>query len=116
MDLAGLEPDTLYFYRVGDPYLGSMSDEHFFTTMPAPGPASFPTRIGVIGDIGLTYNSTSTFDHLVQNRPDLVLMVGDLTYADLYVTNGTGSSSYSQTFPDTPIHETYQPRWDLWGR
>ncbi|BFI25732.1 acid phosphatase type 7 [Marchantia polymorpha subsp. ruderalis] len=114
--MTGLEPDTLYFYRVGDPYLGSMSDEHFFTTMPAPGPASFPTRIGVIGDIGLTYNSTSTFDHLVQNRPDLVLMVGDLTYADLYVTNGTGSSSYSQTFPDTPIHETYQPRWDLWGR
>ncbi|KAL3684894.1 hypothetical protein R1sor_002916 [Riccia sorocarpa] len=114
--LTGLKPETKYYYKVGDPYLGAMSEERSFTTLPVPGPKSFPARIGVIGDIGLTYNSTSTFDHLMMNQPELVLMVGDLVYADLYVTNGTGAASYSKEFSDTPIHETYQPRWDLWGR
>lgn len=114
--MKGLEPSTKYFYRVGDPSIPALSKELSFTTLPVPGPASFPTSIAVIGDLGLTYNSTSTFDHLVQNNPDLVLMVGDMVYADLYVTNGTGSSSYGSSFPDTPIHETYQPRWDFWGR
>ncbi|KAL2653087.1 hypothetical protein R1flu_021215 [Riccia fluitans] len=114
--LTGLKPETKYYYQVGDPYLGAMSHELSFTTLPLAGPKSFPARIGVIGDLGLTYNSTSTLDHLMMNKPDLVLMVGDLVYADLYVTNGTGAASYSRAFPDTPIHETYQPRWDLWGR
>lgn len=113
--IKGLEPNTKYFYRVGDPSIAALSKELSFTTLPLPGPASFPQSIAVIGDLGLTYNSTSTIDHLMKNNPELVLMVGDLVYADLYVTNGTGSSSFSQ-FTDAPTHETYQPRWDLWGR
>lgn len=94
-----------------------MSGEYVFKTMPEPGPANYPTRIAVIGDLGLTYNSTSTIDHLRQNNPDLVLLVGDLSYANLYITNGTGSDDYGRSFGDTtPIHETYQPRWDMWQR
>jgi acid phosphatase type 7 len=116
--LQGLEPGTRYVYRCGDPAIpDAMSDVHAFRTMPAVGPGSYPERIAVVGDLGLTYNTTSTVDHLVRNRPDLVLLLGDVCYANLYLTNGTGADCYSCTFAkSTPIHETYQPRWDYWGR
>lgn len=114
--LTGLDPNTLYYYRCGDPSIPSMSDIYSFKTMPVSGPRSYPSRVAVVGDLGLTYNSTSTINHLTRNKPDLVLMVGDLSYANLYLTNGTSSDCYSCSFSDTPIHETYQPRWDYWGR
>ena len=43
----------------------------------------------------------------------VVLLVGDLTYSDSYHTNG------ALRFPEPPTTtylETYQPRWDAWGR
>lgn len=113
---SGLEPSTLYYYRCGDPSIPAMSEIHYFKTMPVSTPKSYPRRIALIGDLGLTYNSTSTVEHLKRNNPDLIMMVGDVCYANLYLTNGTGSDCYSCSFPDTPIHETYQPRWDYWGR
>jgi len=70
----------------------------------------------VVGDLGLTYNTTSTVNHMISNHPDLILLVGDASYANMYLTNGTGSDCYSCSFSNTPIHETYQPRWDYWGR
>lgn len=115
--ITGLKPETTYYYRCGDPTLSAMSDEHTFKTLPLPGPSSYPKRIAVIGDLGMTYNSSSTLRHLRENDPDLVLMVGDLSYANLYITNGTGTNDYGQNFRSiTPIHETYQPRWDMWQR
>ncbi|KAK4404153.1 Purple acid phosphatase 15 [Sesamum angolense] len=114
--LTALEPNTIYHYRCGDPSIPAMSEIYYFKTMPISTPKSYPSRIAVVGDLGLTYNSTSTIEHLTSNKPDLVLMIGDLCYANLYLTNGTGSDCYSCSFPDTPIHETYQPRWDYWGR
>lgn len=113
---AGLQPNTLYYYRCGDPTIPAFSDIYSFKTMPDSGPTNYPTRIAVVGDLGLTYNTTSTITHLTGNKPDLVLLVGDVTYANLYLTNGTGSDCYSCSFSQTPIHETYQPRWDYWGR
>ncbi|KAG8499834.1 hypothetical protein CXB51_006483 [Gossypium anomalum] len=114
--LTGLKPNTLYYYQCGDPSIPAMSDVHYFRTMPASGPRSYPGRIAIIGDLGLTYNTTSTIDHLMSNVPNLVLLIGDASYANLYLTNGTGVDCYSCAFSDTPIHETYQPRWDYWGR
>ncbi|CAO2839920.1 unnamed protein product [Amaranthus hypochondriacus] len=114
--LTGLKPSTLYYYRCGDPYLSAMSGLLHFRTMPIPGPNSYPAKIAVVGDLGLTYNSTATISHVASNNPDLLLLVGDVTYANLYLTNGTGSDCYSCSFPQSPIHETYQPRWDYWGR
>ncbi|KAM7253315.1 hypothetical protein ACFE04_025933 [Oxalis oulophora] len=114
--LKGLKPETLYYYKCGDPSVPAMSDVYYFKTMPAPGPHSYPRRIAIMGDMGLTYNTTSTVDHLISNDPDLILLIGDVTYANLYLTNGTGSDCYSCSFSQTPIHETYQPRWDYWGR
>ncbi|KAM5563075.1 purple acid phosphatase 15 [Rosa sericea] len=114
--LTGLKPNTKYFYRCGDPSIPAMSEIYHFKTMPVPGPKSYPKRIAIVGDLGLTYNTTTTISHLTSNDPDLMLLIGDVTYANLYLTNGTGSDCYSCTFGDTPIHETYQPRWDYWGR
>ncbi|KAK4420253.1 Purple acid phosphatase 15 [Sesamum alatum] len=114
--LTALEPNTIYYYRCGDPSIPAMSEIYYFKTMPISTPKSYPSRIAVVGDLGLTYNSTSTIEHLTSNKPDLVLLVGDVCYANLYLTNGTGSDCYSCSFPNTPIHETYQPRWDYWGR
>uniref|UniRef100_A0A1D1ZGA6 Purple acid phosphatase n=1 Tax=Anthurium amnicola TaxID=1678845 RepID=A0A1D1ZGA6_9ARAE len=114
--LTGLKPGTRYYYRCGDPSIPAMSDIHVFRTMPISGPQSYPKRIAMVGDLGLTYNTTSTVCHMRNNQPDLVLLVGDVSYANLYLTNGTGSDCYSCSFSQTPIHETYQPRWDYWGR
>lgn len=115
VQLTGLSPDSVYYYRCGDPSTGEMSDVFRFKTMPVSGPKNYP-KIGIVGDLGLTYNSTSTVSHLIKNNPDLMLLVGDATYANLYLTNGTSSDCYSCSFANTPIHETYQPRWDYWGR
>ncbi|XP_042390758.1 purple acid phosphatase 15-like [Zingiber officinale] len=114
--LNDLRPGTKYYYQCGDPSIPAMSTIHSFHTMPAPGPDNYPKSIAVVGDLGLTYNSTSTVDHMMSNKPDLILLLGDATYANLYLTNGTGADCYCCSFPTTPIHETFQPRWDYWGR
>lgn len=94
-----------------------MSEERSFETIPMPSPNAFPSRIAVIGDLGLTSNTTTTIDHLIQNDPSMILMVGDLSYANQYrTTGGKGAPCFSCAFPDAPIRETYQPRWDGWGR
>ena len=49
----------------------------------------------------------------VPDASQVVLLVGDLTYSDSYHTNG------ALRFPEPPTTtylETYQPRWDAWGR
>ncbi|XP_020092577.1 purple acid phosphatase 23 isoform X1 [Ananas comosus] len=113
----GLHPGKRYYYKCGDSSLKALSEEHSFETLPSPAPDMYPHRIAVIGDLGLTSNSTTTIDHLAQNDPSLILMVGDLTYANQYLTTGgKGASCFSCSFPNAPIRETYQPRWDGWGR
>lgn len=112
-----LEPGTKYYYKCGDSFLKAMSEEHVFETLLEPGPNNYPRRIAVIGDLGLTLNSTTTINHVIQNDPSMILFVGDLSYANQYLTTGgKGAPCYSCAFPDAPIRETYQPRWDGWGR
>ncbi|CAH9129800.1 unnamed protein product [Cuscuta epithymum] len=115
VQLTELEPDTVYYYQCGDPLM-AMSEVYYFKTMPISSPDRYPNKVAIVGDLGLTYNTTSTINHLMRNNADLVILVGDVSYANLYLTNGTGSDCYTCSFPDTPIHETYQPRWDYWGR
>ncbi|KAL2977084.1 hypothetical protein AAZX31_13G045800 [Glycine max] len=62
--LKGLEPSTRYYYKCGDSSTPAMSREFIFETFPKPSPNNYPARIAVIGDLGLTSNSTSTIDHL----------------------------------------------------
>ncbi|KAK8957048.1 Purple acid phosphatase 23 [Platanthera zijinensis] len=113
----GLRPDTRYYYKCGDGSLKAMSKEHSFKTFPSPSQDKFIRKIAVVGDLGLTWNSTTTIAHLTKNNPALILMVGDLTYANQYLTTGgKGVPCFSCAFPDAPIRETYMPRWDGWGR
>ncbi|XP_031406884.1 purple acid phosphatase 23 isoform X2 [Punica granatum] len=115
--LEGLIPGAKYYFKCGDSSIPAMSEEHSFETMPPVSPNMYPSRIAVIGDLGLTSNSSTTIDHVMRNDPSLVLMVGDLSYANQYLTTGgKGASCFSCEFPDAPIRETYQPRWDGWGR
>ncbi|KAG7547734.1 Purple acid phosphatase-like N-terminal [Arabidopsis suecica] len=115
--VTGLEPETKYYYRCGDSSVSAMSEEISFETLPLPSKDAYPHRIAFVGDMGLTSNTTTTIDHLMENDPSLVIIVGDLTYANQYRTiGGKGASCFSCSFPDAPIRETYQPRWDAWGR
>ncbi|XP_073011899.1 purple acid phosphatase 23 [Typha latifolia] len=113
----GLDPGKRYYYKCGDSSLMALSEEHSFETLPSSSANNFPHRIAVLGDLGLTSNSTTTIDHLAQNDPTIILMVGDMSYANQYLTTGgNGTSCFSCSFPNAPIRETYQPRWDAWGR
>eukprot|EP00261_Vitis_vinifera_P034491 XP_019075734.1 PREDICTED: purple acid phosphatase 23 isoform X2 [Vitis vinifera] len=115
--ITDLEPGTKYYYKCGDSSFPAMSREYVFETLPLPGPKRYPRRIAVVGDLGLTSNTTTTIDHLIRNDPSMILMVGDLSYANQYrTTGGKGVPCFSCAFPDAPIRETYQPRWDGWGR
>ncbi len=42
----------------------------------------------------------------------VAILVGDLTYADNYHVDGR----QRLLPPTTPYQETFQPRWDAWGR
>ncbi len=39
-----------------------------------------------MADVGQTLNSSTTYQHLVASNPDAVLFIGDLAYADDYVS------------------------------
>lgn len=88
-----LTHDTNYTYQIGS---GAQAREFWFITPPKPGPDVSYT-FGVIGDLGQTYDSQSTFEHYKKSNGQTVLYVGDLSYADNYpLDNGE--------------------RWDTWGR
>ena len=58
------------------------SPEGSFTTLPALGVVG-NFSIGVFGDLGDTYNSSTTLNHLQSNSPQVILNVGDLVRAFL---------------------------------
>ncbi|XP_055811612.1 probable purple acid phosphatase 20 [Solanum dulcamara] len=80
-----LKPNTVYYYICG-PF---SSPEFNFKTPPA----GFPIKFAVVGDLGQTDWTTSTLDHISKSNYDVMLLPGDLSYAD-----------------------TLQPRWDSFGR
>uniref|UniRef100_A0A453ELQ0 Purple acid phosphatase n=1 Tax=Aegilops tauschii subsp. strangulata TaxID=200361 RepID=A0A453ELQ0_AEGTS len=93
--ILGLEPGTKYYYQCGDPAIpGAMSAVHAFRTMPDVGPRSYPGRIAVVGDLGLTYNTTSTVEHrymepvtsstpmmVVEGNHEIEQQIGNKTFA-----------------------------------
>uniref|UniRef100_A0A1D1YX80 Purple acid phosphatase n=1 Tax=Anthurium amnicola TaxID=1678845 RepID=A0A1D1YX80_9ARAE len=79
-----LEPGTVYYYRCG-----GVDDEFSFKTPPA----TLPVEFAVIGDLGQTEWTASTLSHANKSNYDMLLLPGDLSYAD-------GS----------------QPLWDSFGR
>lgn len=83
--MIGLTPGGEVRYRVGRP--DAWSAVRTF----APAPAGRKFTFAHVGDYGLTADSRATTGFLAARRPDLVLVAGDLAYA-----NGT------------------QPVWDAW--
>jgi hypothetical protein len=84
--LAGLDPDTIYYYSVGSStelFAGGDAD-HFFRTAPVPG-SRRPIRIWAIGDSGTANaNARAVRDayqaFAVGTHTDLWLMLGDNAY------------------------------------
>nr|CAB3459391.1 unnamed protein product [Digitaria exilis] len=79
-----LEPGTTYYYRCG-----KAGDEFTLRTPPA----TLPIEFVVIGDLGQTGWTASTLSHIGGGDYDMLLLPGDLSYAD-----------------------TQQPLWDSFGR
>ncbi|KAM2893152.1 hypothetical protein FF1_008540 [Malus domestica] len=79
-----LEPATTYFYRCG----GSGPEFSFKTP-----PQKLPLEFAVAGDLGQTEWTNSTLQHIGSMDYDVLLLPGDLSYAD-----------------------TQQPLWDSFGR
>jgi len=86
--LENLLPNTQYFYEIDGEYQGN------FTTLPMDGDHSKPLTLGMWADVGQTNVSALNMEYLLHDvNPDLVLLAGDLSYAD-----------------------AFQQRWDTWGR
>ncbi len=61
------------------------SDVHTFTTPPVRGDAAAPLVLGFMADVGQTYNSSDTMQHMQEDAPDVVVHVGDISYAGVLV-------------------------------
>ncbi|KAL8526331.1 hypothetical protein ACS0TY_015520 [Phlomoides rotata] len=80
-----LNPNTQYYYRCGS----TSSPEFTFKTPPS----SFPINFAVSGDLGQTEWTKSTLENIQKSNYDVLLLPGDLSYADLI-----------------------QPSWDTFGQ
>ncbi|KAK9156713.1 hypothetical protein Scep_003287 [Stephania cephalantha] len=80
-----LLPNTTYHYTCG----ADTTQEFQFKTPPS----QFPIKFAVVGDLGQTEWTNSTLQHISGSNYDVLLLPGDLSYAD-----------------------TYQPLWDSFGR
>ncbi|CAO2839347.1 unnamed protein product [Amaranthus hypochondriacus] len=80
-----LKPDTVYYYHCS----GDASREFSFKTTPP----QLPLKFVVIGDLGQTKWTDETLQHISQVNYDMLLLPGDLSYADFW-----------------------QPSWDSFGR
>ncbi|CAD6270555.1 unnamed protein product [Miscanthus lutarioriparius] len=80
-----LQPSTTYYYRCS----ASPSRELSFRTPPA----TLPFKFVIIGDLGQTGWTASTLKHIAAADYDMLLLPGDLSYADFV-----------------------QSRWDSYGR
>lgn len=79
-----LGPNTTYYYRCG----GNGPEFSFRTP-----PSTFPIDFAIVGDLGQTEWTASTLEHIGAKDYDVLLLPGDLSYAD-----------------------TQQPLWDSFGR
>ncbi|KAJ8899560.1 hypothetical protein K2173_018534 [Erythroxylum novogranatense] len=74
-----LKPNTVYYYRLGSSNNGR---EYSFKTTPA----QFPINLAVVGDLGQTEWTQATLQHISNSNYDMLLLPGDLSYADLIQT------------------------------
>ncbi|KXZ54062.1 hypothetical protein GPECTOR_5g17 [Gonium pectorale] len=101
--LRNLAPKTFYRYQISDAS-GKLVGAYSFTTLPVRESSRvYPLRIGLMADVGQTVNSSDTRDHMIDSKPQVVIHVGDNTYAD----------NYNASDPDVRDGKgTNQKRWD----
>jgi hypothetical protein len=110
--IAGLQPDTRYYYEVGtmEADLEGDDPDHTFVTPPPPGTAK-PTRLWVLGDSGTGSPSAMAVrdayaDYGEGRDTDLWLMLGDNAY-----NSGTDSEYQAGVFE---IYPSMLKRSALW--
>ena len=104
-----LVPGATYFYEIEGP----PGTAPFAGQFKVPG--GFPMRMAAISDPGQTYNTSAAFDFLLSSKPDVLVLPGDLTYAD----NNDDWNMYFNWTQAAAIYgevNTFSPRWDSWGR
>ena len=122
--VSGLAPNTMYYYIVGN--ATGFSTEFSFTTPPLPG--TYPFLLGIMGDIGQTWNTSIGLNNLAALNPNAVITTGDLSYADTYnptefpqfvnplgtviLANGTTIRVPNDVYAYLPNDGTNQQRWD----
>ncbi len=114
--LAGLAPDTKYYYSVGSSSatLAGPDEAHFFVTSPPPGTAK-PTRIWVIGDAGTKDDRQRAVRDAYaaftgSRHTDLWLMLGDNAYL-----SGTDSEYQAAVFDMYPALLRTSVVWPTFG-
>ncbi|CAA0818840.1 Probable purple acid phosphatase 20 [Striga hermonthica] len=70
-----LDPNSVYYYRCGSP----SSPELTFKTPPS----QFPIKFAILRDPGQTEYTKSTLDHMSKAGYNVLILAGDLAYADL---------------------------------
>jgi len=114
--VAGLSPDTRYYYSVGttDAPLAGGDTNYFFDTSPASGSA-IPARLWVLGDSGTAdtnaaavRNAYTTFN--AGARTNLMLMLGDNAYPD-----GTDAQFQAAVFDMYPEYLRNTVLWPTLG-
>jgi predicted phosphohydrolase len=73
-----LQHSTTYYYKCG-----GAGEEYQFNTPPPPGPG-VPINFAIVGDLGQTGWTKSTLEHIGNSEYDVLLLAGDLSYADYY--------------------------------
>lgn len=105
-----LVPGATYFYEIDGP----PGTKPFAGQFKVPG-GGFPMRMATIADIGQTYNTSASLDFLLAAKPDVLVLPGDLNYAD----NSKDWNMYYDWNQAAAIYNsvnTFSPRWDSWGR
>ena len=115
VNVSGLQPDTQYFYTVGNSAMSLAGGDATYTFItPPPGGLDKPTRIWVTGDAGTADANAIAVrdayeDFTDARRTDLWLTLGDIAY-----THGTDAQyqvalfdTYPQMLRKTPIWPTY---------
>jgi len=107
--LQGLAPSTTYYYQVGGP--GQWSSIYNFKSAPPVGKEDI--IIGAMADVGADPNSELTINGLMdwrkEDRLDLVIHAGDLSYANNYNPGGPVWDHFGDILEPLLAYTPYSP-------
>ena len=76
--------------------------------VPAPQSSPFPLSLAVFADVATSIYTAINIDNMIKLQPDIVLLAGDLPYADLYQGAKSVGIMLRRCFPKGfPLCENY---------